>query len=174
MQDLKFTTINDIHEFLAKYNYKWNGTIKENNLLKIATIEDFEGTVWLRIQNDNTDFLGVVVDDTSFFIEDPTLNKKFNFKDMSLLWRTFMIPRKSKAYARFIYTKIKQDQIKIENDYTEKLNLIKKETEKLKFERAKANSFFNTTILNLETKLTKFEMHKLNKRLEMQQENNID
>ncbi len=173
MEIFKYTTFEDIDEFLKTLGYNWTGLVKTKDIIGVPMEQDFEYTIELNIKDeiDNFKFLCISVTDSSFFIEDKTLNKKFNFQDYSLQWRTFMINRKDKEYSKYIYSIIKEEKNKLIKKYKIELNLIRKRTEQLKYEKQKEMAQFNTTLLNIETKLSKFEIKQLNKKLQQNNSN---
>lgn len=170
METLKYTTLEDIDEFLKTFDYTWTGLMKSHALTKIATKQDFQNPIQIEVydgmfKGDNKKFLGVIVTDTTFFIEDKNLNKKFNYRDHSLHWQTFMIQRKNKDYSKYLYSIIKEEKNKKTKIYNREFNLIKTRTQQLKYEKQKEMTKLNTTLLNLETKLNKIDIKRLNNQL---------
>ena len=156
MEIFKYTTFEDIDEFLKNLGYNWTGLVKtKEDTLGVPLEEDFRYTIKLNIKDeiDNFKFLRIAVTDTQFFIENKTLNKKFNFDDYSLQWQSFMINRKDEEYAKFLYPIVNEEKKKKTEMYDIELNLIKKRTEQLKYDHLKEIAKFNTTLVNIETNL---------------------
>ena len=78
------------------------------------------------------------------------------------MWQAFMLERKSKNYARFLYQKTIIDQKNLIDKFDTKLGLVQQQTEQLRFEKALKTAALNTTLYNVEQKLSAFERKRLN------------
>jgi len=177
MNILKYTTLDDIKDFLATFDYKWNGLIKSKALMKIATIEDFNNHVQLEVEDgmfkgDNRKLLGVIVSDTEFFIEDKTLQRMFNYRDHSLRWQTFLIKRKDNDFAKKLYAVILAMKNAEENRFNKEINLVKKQADKLAYEKSLLMSKLNTTLYNIESQLPQEDKEELFKDLNIKDHTN--
>lgn len=158
MKNLTHIKLEDIFEFLKIFGYEWSGLIKENDKLKEATIEDFKSITCLELKKqDKIIFLNVSIDDFNFYLENKTLNKKFNFTDHSTLWKAFMIQRKSIYYSKLLQIKTLSEKQKVEEMYNKKINLTQKLLDQIKYEKSLEMAKLNTTIYNVKFKLNKSE-----------------
>ena len=152
MKNLKYTKVKDILEFLKIIGYNWNGIIVKDNLLQIATIEDFKDTVCLPLTKDNkTENINIEVDDFQFYLENHKL-QKFNYDNLSTMWQAYMIYHKSKDYSKLLYTKTLSDKQEVEKTYNDKINLTQKLLDRYKFEKSYEISKLNTILYNIEHK----------------------
>ena len=165
MQDLKFVTIEDIKDFLRTLNYNWNEEIKVCGKAQPVHIENFRYSTCLIVKDLTTNKkkdLHICVSDDYFHIVKDNPKIKYDVIDHSLMWQAFMLERKSKNYARFLYQKTIIDQKNLIDKFDTKLGLVQQQTEQLKFEKALKTAALNTTLYNVEQKLSAFERKRLN------------
>ena len=158
MQELKYTTIEDIKEFLKTLDYTWDGKKSIAEKEQPAKIEDFQYNVCLIVKNNKTNeykLLRVAATDDYFHIVKDNPKMKYDIINHSLAWQVFMINRKPEDYAQFIYKKAKEEKQKLEKVYDNDINLLKKRAEFLAYQKSLKIASFNTTILNAEHKLNK-------------------
>lgn len=154
METLKYTTLEDIDEFLKIIGYDWSGEILDNNLFKIGLIEDFKNVICLKLKKqDHNEYLRIYVTDFYFYLEDKSLNKKFNFNDYSTFWQAYMIQKKDAEYANYLYQKALQAKQKAEKAHNEKIKLTQRLLDRLKYEKSLEIAKYNTTIYNAKQKL---------------------
>lgn len=171
MQELKYTTLEDIKDFLKTLNYQWNGKISIAGATQRAHIEHFRYSVCLIVKNIKTNkykYLSVGLTDDYFHVLKDHPKMKYDIINHSIAWQTFLIHRKSKDYARFIYKKAQQDKKELEKEFDYKINLVKKQTEYLEYQKSLKSSALNTIIYNAECKLNKKKILKIDN----QDENN--
>lgn len=159
MDILKYTTLDDITAFLKTLDYYWTGKINAGGRERQATIEDFAYGVTLRVHDGfpnpyNCKSLTVYVSDLYFHIAKEQPKKKYDVYDHSLRWKTLMMRRKEKEYAKLVYAKAMQDEKNSNNMHTEMLNLLQQKTEKINKDRQLEHSINNTLILNAKQRLT--------------------
>ena len=90
-------------------------------------------------------------------------NKKCDFDDYSLEWQNFLLERKNKDYSTETYLKSIIKKKTDEKNYNEKLSLIQKQIENLKFEKSLTISRTNTIITNAKRHLSEKEVKELDK-----------
>ena len=156
MENLKYTKVEDLVEFLKIIGYEWHGEILDNNLFRIGLIEDFQDVICLKLKKqDHDENLRADVTDYNFYLEDKSLNQKFNFNDYSTMWQAFMIQNKDEQYANLLYEKTIEAKKEAEKMHNEKIKLTQKLLDHLKYEKSLEIAKYNTTIYNAKQKLKK-------------------
>jgi len=156
MEDLYYTNLEDIKTFLKNLNYEWKGNIVTRYNTKPANIEDFKDANCLIVKelaNNQTKSLTVCISDNYFHILKDNPSTKYDIIDYTVAWQAFMIERKPTSYAKKVLKISFLEKQKIENEFDEKVNLIKKQIEKLQYEKNLKSAALNTTIFNANHKL---------------------
>lgn len=164
MENLKYTTLEDVKEFLKTLNYSWNGNVRVCGKTEPAHIEHLRYNACLIVKNLKTNrykHLVISVTDDYFHIVKDNPEMKYDIINHSIAWQAFMINRKSKDYAKFLYAKTVTEKNKLEKDYNNQINLVMKQAENLRYKKSFEMSKLNTTLFNVETKLTSAEIQQL-------------
>ena len=163
MGNLKYTTLLDIKTFLKTLDYYWLGKVYNEENEKTATISDIKGIITLKVYKEhpsknNAEKLNIFVSDRSFDIIDYKHN---TIQDHSVRWQAFMLERKDKDYAKYVYDKCLEEQKEKEEQYNKKINLIKKKEQNLRYQKSLEIAKYNTTLVNATCKLYDFEIREI-------------
>lgn len=166
MKTIKYADLQDLKEFIEKLGWIWCDKIIVGSKKKIAELEDFEYGANLIVYDNPTTgekFLNVYFSDHIFQVYKNNPNKKCDFDDYSLEWQNFLLERKNKDYSTETYLKSIIKKKTDEKNYNEKLSLIQKQIENLKFEKSLTISRTNTIITNAKRHLSEKEVKELDK-----------